>query len=167
MLDMAMSVVARAKIRSALKDGENIPDSWATDRHGNPTTDPAEALNGFLQPVGGHKGYGLALVVDLIAGLLSGAAYLSHVKSWVDTPEKPQNLGHYFILIDVGRLGPPDWLEARLADFTSILRDTPSYSPNKPVLVPGELEMRAFRQTQSCGIEMDQELVNELVRLFP
>ena len=167
MLDMAMSVVARAKIRSALKDGEDIPDSWAKDRHGNPTTDPAEALNGFLQPVGGHKGYGLALVVDLIAGLLSGAAYLSHVKSWVDTPEKPQNLGHYFILIDVGRLGPPDWLEARLADFTSILRDTPSYSPNKPVLVPGELEMRAFRQTQSCGIEMDQELVNELVRLFP
>ena len=71
-LDMAMSVVARAKIRSALKDGEHIPDSWATDRQGHPTTDPAEALNGFLQPVGGHKGYGLALVVDLIAGLLQG-----------------------------------------------------------------------------------------------
>ena len=70
MLDMAMSVVARAKIRSAAKAGERIPDSWATDRDGNPTTDPAEALGGFLQPVGGHKGYGLALVVDLIAGLL-------------------------------------------------------------------------------------------------
>ena len=108
MLDMAMSVVARAKIRSAAKAGERIPDSWATDRDGNPTTDPAEALGGFLQPVGGHKGYGLALVVDLIAGLLSGAAYLSHVKSWVDTPEEPQNLGHYFLLIDVGRLGPSD-----------------------------------------------------------
>ena len=90
------------------------------------------------------KGYGLALAVDLIAGLLSGAAYLSHVKSWVDTPEEPQNLGHYFLLIDVGRLGTPDWLEARIRDFTTILHDTPPSDPNRPVLVPGEPEMQAF-----------------------
>ena len=135
MLDMAMSVVARAKIRSAAKAGERIPDSWATDRDGNPTTDPAAALGGFLQPVGGHKGYGLALVVDLIAGLLSGAAYLSHVKSWVDTPEEPQNLGHYFLLIDVGQLGSSAWLTERISDFTSILHDTPPRSEDSPLLM--------------------------------
>ena len=162
MLDMAMSVVARAKIRNAAKAEQPIPDSWATDLDGNPTTDPAEALNGFLQPVGGHKGYGLALAVDLIAGLLSGAAYLSHVKSWVDTPEEPQNLGHYFLLIDVGRLGSPDWLEARLRDFTTILHDTPPSDPNRPVLVPGEPEMQAFRRAGHHGIELSAELVSAL-----
>ncbi len=92
-LDMAMSVVARARIRTALKRGEAIPDTWATDREGRPTTDPKSALDGFLQPIGGYKGYGLALVVDLFAGLLSGAAYLTHVKSWSDEPEAAQDLG--------------------------------------------------------------------------
>ncbi|MCH3797055.1 Ldh family oxidoreductase, partial [Campylobacter jejuni] len=83
LLDMAMSVVARAKIRNALKAGQAIPDTWATDAQGQPTTDPRQALDGFLLPIGGHKGYGLALMVDLFAGLLSNAAYLTHVKSWV------------------------------------------------------------------------------------
>ncbi|MEC7362326.1 MAG: Ldh family oxidoreductase, partial [Pseudomonadota bacterium] len=111
---------------------------------------------------GGHKGYGLALVVDLIAGLLSGAAYLSHVKSWVDTPEEPQNLGHYFLLIDVGRLGTSDWLEARIRDFTTILHDTPPSDPNTPVLVPGELEMQAFRRAGHHGIDLSARLVSAL-----
>ena len=165
MLDMAMSVVARAKIRSAAKAGERIPESWATDRDGNPTTDPAEALNGFLQPVGGHKGYGLALAVDLIAGLLSGAAYLSHVKSWVDNPEEPQNLGHYFLLIDVGRLGTPDWLAERISDFTSILHDTPSADPHVPVELPGEREMQSFRRARTQGITLSKDLLMALEEL--
>ena len=167
MLDMAMSVVARAKIRSAAKAGERIPDSWATDRDGNPTTDPAAALGGFLQPVGGHKGYGLALVVDLIAGLLSGAAYLSHVKSWVDTPEEPQNLGHYFLLIDVGRLGSSAWLTERISDFTSILHDTPPRSEDSPVVVPGEIEMTAYRYAQQHGVEIDRNVLTALESLLP
>ena len=158
MLDMAMSVAARAKIRSAAKAGEPIPDSWATDRDGKPTTDPAAALNGFLQPVGGHKGYGLALAVDLIAGLLSGAAYLSHVKSWVDTPEEPQNVGHYFLLIDTARIGSGNWLESRMRDFTSILHDTPPADPQAPVQVPGEREMQSFRRAQTQGIRISKEL---------
>ena len=158
MLDMAMSVAARAKIRSAAKAGEPIPNNWATDRDGKPTTDPAAALNGFLQPVGGHKGYGLALAVDLIAGLLSGAAYLSHVKSWVDTPEEPQNVGHYFLLIDTARIGSGDWLESRMRDFTSILHDTPPADPQAPVQVPGEREMQSFRRAQTQGIRISKEL---------
>lgn len=166
-LDMAMSVSARAKIRSAAKAGQSIPESWATNRDGDPTTDPAEALNGFLQPIGGHKGYGLALAVDLIAGLLSGAAYLSHVKSWVDTPEEPQNLGHYFLLIDVGRLGSSAWLTERISDFTSILHDTSPRSEDSPVLVPGEIEMNAYRHAQTYGMAMDRDLVIELERLLP
>ncbi|MGW3473065.1 Ldh family oxidoreductase [Saccharopolyspora sp. NPDC000995] len=146
LLDIAMSVVARAKIRRAAAVGDTIPDTWATDLDGNPTTDPDAALAGFLQPIGGHKGYGLSLVVDLFAGLLSGAAYLDHVSSWSVDPEGAQNLGHVFILVDTSRLMNTDALTARMADFASILHDTPPADPAAPVRLPGELELATHRR---------------------
>jgi len=155
MLDMAMSVVARAKIRNALKAGESIPDTWGTDKHGRKTTDPKAALEGFLQPIGGHKGYGLALLVDLFAGLLSSAAYLTHVKSWVDAPDEPQNLGHFFILIDTARLGTADWLAHRMLDFAAILHGSPAAEEGKPVIVPGEIELRNMARQREHGIDID------------
>ncbi|MCJ2058497.1 Ldh family oxidoreductase [Methylobacterium sp. J-048] len=164
-LDMAISVAARAKIRNAAKAGQPIPDTWATDRTGRPTTDPNEALNGFLLPIGGHKGYGLALVVDLLAGLLSGAAYLTHVKSWVDAPEEPQNLGHYFLLIDTKRLGASDWLSGRMSDFADILHSTPPADPKAPVLVPGEIENRNLARARRKGVRLDPSLLAKLQAL--
>ena len=161
-LDMAASVVARAKIRDALKRGDAIPPTWATDRDGKPTTDPKAALDGFLQPIGGHKGYGLALVVDLFAGLLSGAAYLTHVKSWSDNPELPQDLGHFFFVIDAGRLGPPQWLAERMQDFIAILHATPPADADRPVLVPGEIEMRKLARQRRDGITIDATLLAKL-----
>ncbi|GBQ97049.1 malate/L-lactate dehydrogenase [Acetobacter nitrogenifigens DSM 23921 = NBRC 105050] len=161
-LDMAISVAARAKIRNAAKAGQKIPDTWATDQQGRPTTDPNEALNGFLLPIGGHKGYGMALVVDLLAGLLSGAAYLTHVKSWVDSPEEPQNLGHYFLLIDTKRLGSAQWLSHRMNDFAKILHSTPAADPATPVLVPGEIENRNLARSKKEGIAIDASLLKTL-----
>jgi LDH2 family malate/lactate/ureidoglycolate dehydrogenase len=150
-LDMAVSVVARAKIRDAMKRGEAIPDTWATDRAGRPTTDPKAALDGFLQPIGGYKGYGLALVVDLFAGLLSGAAYLTHVQSWSDDPEKPQDLGHFFILIDTARLGSSEWLAARMNDFAQIIHTTPRSQEGTPVRLPGRWSSRTSSSSGATG----------------
>lgn len=164
LLDMAMSVVARAKIRNAFKRGESIPDNWATDKDGRPTTDPKAALDGFLQPVGGHKGYGLALLVDLFAGLLSDAAYLTHVKSWVDAPDEPQNLGHFFILIDTRRLGSAQWLSQRMSDFAAILHGSPAVEAHKPVLVPGEIELGKMAQQRRDGIRLDPAVLDLLQR---
>ena len=158
-LDMAISVVARAKIRAALARGQSIPDSWATDKDGNKTTDPKAALDGFLLPIGGYKGYGLALIVDLFAGLLSGAAYLTHVKSWVDAPEAPQNLGHFFILIDTKKLGSSDWLLARMNDFAAILHDSPAADTASPVLVPGEIELGKMARQRREGISIDAKVL--------
>ena len=158
-LDMAISVVARAKIRAALTRGSTIPSTWATDKDGNKTTDPKAALDGFLLPIGGHKGYGLALIVDLFAGLLSGAAYLTHVKSWVDAPEAPQNLGHFFILIDTKKLGSSDWLIARMNDFAAILHDSPPADPAAPVLLPGEIELGKMARQRRDGIAIDEKVL--------
>jgi ureidoglycolate dehydrogenase (NAD+) len=155
LLDMAMSVVARAKIRDALKRGESIPQTWATDQQGLPTTDPKHALDGFLQPMGGHKGYGLALLVDLFSGLLSGAAYLTHVKSWLDTPDEPQNLGHFFLLIDTRVLGSGPWLAQRMTDFASILHASLPAEPNHAVIVPGEIELNKMEHQRQHGISID------------
>ncbi|MPS77714.1 MAG: Ldh family oxidoreductase [Achromobacter sp.] len=164
LLDMAMSVVARAKIRNALKAGTSIPDSWATDAKGLPTTDPKQALDGFLQPIGGHKGYGLALMVDLFAGLLSNAAYLTHVKSWVDAPDQPQNLGHFFLLIDTRRLGSASWLAERMNDFASILHDSPPADAQRPVIQPGEIELARLASQRKDGIALDADVLALLKR---
>ena len=159
MLDMAISVAARAKIRNALKRGESIPPTWATDRQGGPTTDPARALDGFLLPMGGHKGYGLALLVDLFAGVLSGGAYLTHVKSWADEPEQPQNLGHFFILIDTSVLGSAQWLASRMNDFAAILHGSPAADPGQPVRVPGAIEFGKMARQRRDGIAIEREVV--------
>jgi LDH2 family malate/lactate/ureidoglycolate dehydrogenase len=164
-LDIAMSVAARAKIREAAKAGRPIPESWATDRDGNPTTDAAAALEGFLLPIGGHKGYGLALFVDLFAGLLSGAAYLTHVKSWVEEPGEPQDLGHFFLLFDAARLGPAEWLAERLADFARIVHSAPPADPAAPVLLPGESEAAKLAHHRSEGIPVDEALLGKLALL--
>ena len=161
-LDMAMSVVARGRIRAAAKRGEKIPDTWATDREGRATTDPAAALEGFLLPFGGYKGYGLALMVDLLAGVLSGAAYLTHVKSWLDEPEAPGNLGHFFLAIDTRRLGTAEWLAGRLADFAAIVHATPRADPATPVRLPGEIEMGNLARHRRDGIDIDPALRSTL-----
>ena len=162
LLDMAMSVVARAKIRAAAKAGELIPETWATDREGKPTNDPNAALRGFLAPVGGYKGYGLSLAVDLLTGLLSGASYLTRVSSWADNPEAPQDLGHTFLLIDAKRLGGTDWLSGRMNDFAEIIHETPRANDNVPVMLPGEREIARMRQQQAEGLEIDPRVLNEL-----
>ena len=164
-LDMAMSVVARGKIRAAVKKGTRIPATWATDRAGSPTTDPAAALDGFLLPFGGYKGYGLALMVDLFAGLLSGAAYLTHVRSWLDHPDEPGNLGHFFVALDATRLGSPDWLAARVADFAAIVHGTPRADAAVAVRLPGEIEMENFARHRRDGIEIDPAVLAKLEEL--
>ena len=165
LLDMALSVVARAKIREAARRGAAIPDTWATDREGRPTTDPKAALEGVLLPVGAHKGYGLALAVDLFAGLLSGGEYLTHVRSWVDEPDLPSGLGHVFILVDTRRLGSTQWLAERMADFAAILQATPAADPAEPVRVPGERELANLERQRRDGIELDEALVAKLEKL--
>lgn len=161
-LDMAMSVAARGKIRDARKAGTQIPEGWATDKDGRPTTDPNAALDGLLLPFGGHKGYGLSLCVDMMSGLLSGAAYLTHVSSWVDAPEKPQNVGHSFVLIDTARVMPPDILTQKMDDFGDILHSTPPVDADAPVMLPGERELKRMARARDEGFHVDADTMARL-----
>ncbi|HWD03801.1 MAG TPA: Ldh family oxidoreductase [Amycolatopsis sp.] len=165
LLDIAMSVAARAKIRAAAAEGRPIPATWATDSDGHPTTDPAAALDGFLQPLGGHKGYGLSVMIDLFTGVLSGAGYLTRISSWSADPERPQNLGHIFFLIDTSRLVTAADLTSRMTDFTAILRTTPPADPAQPVRVPGELELARYHRHLRDGLAVDTGVLTRLLDL--
>ncbi len=98
-LDMAVTAVARGKIRLAAKNNEKIPYGWAVDKEGNPTNDPIKAIEGLLLPIGDYKGYGLALLVDILAGLLTGSEYAGGVKPLGKLNEDSRN-GHMFIVIN-------------------------------------------------------------------
>jgi LDH2 family malate/lactate/ureidoglycolate dehydrogenase len=153
-LDMALSVAARAKIREHAARGEPLPEGWAADAEGRATTDAAAALKGFLLPVGGHKGYGLAVMVDLLAGLLSGAAYLTHVRAWDKDPGAAQDLGHVFLAVDATKLGATEAMAARMKDFAAIIHATPPADPSRPVMLPGEREMQALHRARREGVRV-------------
>jgi len=133
-LDMATTVAARGKIRAAAKSGTSIPMDWATDKDGNKTDDPSKALEGLLLPIGGYKGYGLSLFVDLLAGMLTGSAYAGSVNPLSDM-ERPSGNGHFFILIDVLKFCEKEEYEQRL---DVLVREIKKCGDEECVLLPGE-----------------------------
>ncbi len=154
-----MSAAPATTVPAAALEALAAAALWAG---GMPTTDPRAALDGFLLPVGGHKGYGLALMVDLLAGVLSGASYLTRISSWSEDPERPQDLGHVFVLIDAARLADEAALAERVADFAEILHATPPADPGTPVQVPGEREMAAYRAGLRDGVTLPEDDVAAL-----
>ena len=164
-LDMAMSVAARGKIRAAQAAGKPIPEGWAVDAQGQPTTDPSAALAGLLIPFGGHKGSGLSQAVDLLSGVLSGARFLTGVSSWVDKPEAPQGLGHFFLLIDPERLIGREAFQSAMDEFRTIIAGTPPADPAEPVLLPGQREQTLRARALREGISIDANLLDDLRRL--
>ena len=161
-LDMAMSVAARGKIRAALKAGKPIPEGWAADQDGRPTTDPAAALEGFLLPFGAHKGSGLSMAVDLLSGVLSGARFLTDVVSWVDNATEPQSVGHFFLLLDPARLVGREAYAAEMARFRKLIKDTPAADPAQPVMLPGERELARRVRALKEGVSLPAALLAEL-----
>lgn len=133
-LDMATSVIARGKIRLAAKNGEKIPFGCALDQDGNPTDDPNKALLGSLLPIAGYKGYGLALFVDIFAGLLTGSAYAGEVKPLSKMDEESKN-GHLFILIDVKKFLSDEEIKERVKVLYEAVK---SCGEEGEVLLPGE-----------------------------
>ena len=155
--DMSTSVVARGKIRLAKKNGEKIPLTWATDKNGIPTDDPEVALNGLLQPVGGVKGYGLSLFVDLLAGMLSGACYGGKVFPLSDMDRASGN-GHLFIIVDVARFISQDNLDEIVRDYKEIIQ---SCGSDGSVYLPGELGTERMKKHETY-IELSEKQVEEI-----
>ena len=161
-LDISLSNVAGGKLLLAIKNGEKIPLDWATDKSGRPTDDPEEGFNGFLLPVGGHKGYGLALVIDLLCGVLTGGAFLHGLKGMYKYPDDPSLTGHFFIAINPLALMEKELFKERMDDFYQQIKASPMWDSSREMLMPGEIEYRTEQKRKREGIVLSEELLHEL-----
>lgn len=148
--DMATSVVARGKIRRAERLGEPIPIGWALDAQGRPTTDPGAALAGTLLPFGGPKGSALSFTVDIVAGLLSGSACGSDVRSF-HVNEGPTGVGVAIAAIDISKFMPMDAFDARMLAYISAAKSIRPAEGYSEILMPGEPEERRLRSSDAMG----------------
>lgn len=161
-LDIALSAVNIGRIRMAAGNGDRIPQGWATDAQGLPTTDPAAALAGMLLPAAGHKGFGLALMVDVLAGVLAGGGYGERVNGLYADTALPNECGHFFLALDVAAFGDIDGFATRLADLEASVT-APPYAPGVDrVLLPGQGSAERLRDAMRRGVAVDQGVLARL-----
>ena len=161
MLDMATSTVAGGKVRAAVARGEPIGPDWLIGSNGLPTTDgtlyPHEAA---LAPVGNHKGYGLAVLVESLSALVSGAKITHQVRSWIkDPPDEPTEHGHAFLAIDIGKMIPMEDFDERVDHLITEIRNAPAADGVERVYLPGELEAIRHRKALDNGIDVQEDVV--------
>lgn len=161
-LDMSSSVVARGKIIEAAKRGESIPEGWALDTEGRPTTDARAAEDGVVLPFGGPKGSAIAIIVDILAGVLSGAAFGKLVGNLYSDFETPQNNGHFVAALDVSACMPPERFGARMEQLIAMLKETPPADGFDEILMPGEPEARAERERRRTGVPLPDNVIADL-----
>jgi len=161
-LDMAMSVSSRGRIRDMAEKKEKIPQGWALDLEGRPTTDPLEALKGFVLPIGSYKGYGLAVAIDILSGVLTGAGFSSGIKSLIQQWEEPQHIGHFFIGIDPSRFMTWAIFSDRMKQLCELLQNAHRVDPKKPIFMPGQPEAQMERFRRMNGIPFEPELFETL-----
>lgn len=152
LVDMALSEAALGKIRLAESAGREIPLTWATDAHGAPTSDPAAAIAGLLLPTGGPKGYGLALVVDVLTGALSGGAIGYGVKGLYADTSVPNDCAHVFIALDPEIFGSLVEFRGRTAELVGQVRNSKLAPGVAAVLLPGQREAEHAERARNTGV---------------
>jgi len=164
-IDMAMSATAMGKIRLADGRGEPIPEGWATDDQGNPTTSAAAAIAGMLLPAAGPKGFGLAVVIDLLCGALSGGAVGAAVTPLYGDPSVPYGCAHAFIAIDATKLQKSD-VPSAVAAFADNIRHSAKAPGTGRVYAPGDLERDVrLRNGAICTVSNDLlQSLNDLAK---
>ena len=110
---------------------EKIPGDWALDSNGKPTTDASEAIKGFVLPIGRHKGYGLAVAIDILSGVLLGGAFSRGVKSLAESWDQPQNIGHFFMAIDATRFMSWETFSERMKESVRRTQGRPADRPRR------------------------------------
>lgn len=161
-LDMATSVVARGKIIVAAQKGEEIPEGWAIDKDGNSTTNANEALEGSVLPVGGPKGYAISMFIDILAGVLTGAGFGKYVNNMYENWEEPQNVGHFFMAIDINRFIPIETFKERMDLYIKEIKAEPKAEGVNEIFIPGEIEHRRVIERKENGIDLPLRVVEEL-----
>ncbi len=179
-LDVATSVVAVTKVLIAKAMGRPVPEGWLRDLEGRPTTDASGYPDrSVLQPIGAYKGYGLAVLVEVLCGILTGASFLSGIHVWINESGVPADQGHAFIAIDVNAIMPIETFKARMDAMIREIKAAPRAPQVERIYLPGEMEWERRKQALRDGMQLpdyvlsnllglaeDVGMVPELVRLF-
>lgn len=162
--DAATSVAARGKIIAAAERGLAIPPGWAIDPEGRPTTEARTALAGAVLPFGGAKGSAISFIIDILGGVLTGAAFALHLNT-LENLRAEQNLGHVFLALRTDLFEPAAEFARRMDEIIRMLKATPPAAGVERVLVPGEPERAAEARHRESGIPIPAEVVAQLVAL--
>ncbi|CAM1511178.1 Fc.00g086910.m01.CDS01 [Cosmosporella sp. VM-42] len=160
-LDMAPSIAARGKIYKAMRRGEKIPKTWAADSDGRPTDDPVAALKGFMLPMGGPKGSGLAIMMDVFAGVLSGSAFAGNVTG-PSEPGKVANVGHFIVAIKPDLFLSLEEFKERMHHLYGRVVGGEKAAGVERIYFPGEPERLLKLEREKGGIPMAQAEVDAL-----
>lgn len=167
-LDMAPSVVAKGKIRKAARRGEKIPLGWAYDKDGKPTEDADVALNGSMAPIGGPKGSGIAILMDIMSGVLSGAAFGGEVGDQYKEA-RPQNVGHCFVAIKPDVFMSSEDFRSRMDTLVQRVHGVAPADGIEEVLFPGEPEYRLALERQIQGLpfaDAEKSMFEDLAKKY-
>jgi LDH2 family malate/lactate/ureidoglycolate dehydrogenase len=173
-LDMATTTVAAGKVKVYKLNHKPVPSGWVVDGEGRPVTDESEAFRyvferpeGGISPVGGtrdlggHKGYGLAVMVHILGGVLSGASF-SPIRNRTQKPSDPHNIGHFFMAIDPGAFRESGAFETDLDQVIDTLHNAKRADPSQPVMVAGDPEQISRRERLEAGVPIPDDLMDQL-----
>lgn len=161
-IDLATSVTARGNIIMAAKQGVAIPEGWAIDEAGFPTTDAEKALKGAVLPIAGPKGYSLALLVEILAGVLSGGNFGNHVGSIYDSGNAPPGTGMFMLVLNPDFFVGRDEFAIRASQMSTEVSLLPRAAGHGPIRLPGERRQELETSRRATGVPLSLETVAEL-----
>ncbi len=164
-LDMATTVAAYGKVKAKAKRGEMMPEGWMIDRQGKPLTDPHRANEGFLLPIGDYKGYGLALVVGLLAGTLGGAAMGKNVIDFNADHVSVTNTGQAILVLDLSAFGDVAQFKGAVDTVVQDIRSSQRLPGVDRIWLPGEQSHEKRQRYGQGGIPIAAALVQDLETL--
>lgn len=162
LVDMAMSRVARGKLKFAAQRGQSVPEGYALDKAGRPTTDGKAAFEGIMLPFGEHKGAAMSWMMDVAAGVFTGAAHGGQVANPFTNHERPQGVGHTFIVARADLFMPLDAYAARMAALDDTIKALPRAAGFDRIMSPGEPEERRAAENRRDGVPLTPDVVEAL-----
>ena len=160
-VDISTSGVAIGKVMAFRRENKQLPTDWANDYDGNPTTDPNAAY--CVRPVGGHKGYGLAVFVDMVGGILSDALTSPEIPFVEDM--SPEKTGFAVVLLDIAHFLDVERFKERASAYAEMVKNSRPATGVKEIFMPGEIEARAIDKRKATGVDFSDALEAELQEL--
>lgn len=164
-LDIAMSVVSAGKIQLAAMKNQALPQGWALDKNGEPTTDARAAFEGLFVPIGDYKGYGMALVNDVLCGVLSGGSFGTDIPRPQPGRSVKNTTCHFFMAIDIGHFMPVTEFKERIDRMVGMMKSSRLAKGQKKIYLPGEKEFETHNQRTQEGIPYSKEVISQLKKL--